>query len=81
MTPAAKWAILAVRTCGLFVASLAVWQMLGNLVGTYRDIDPSYLGYFVSSQLARPFCGIVVGAVLYAFSRPLGRLIARGLDK
>lgn len=81
MTPAAKWATLAVRICGLLVASLALWQMTGNICGTYRDIDPSYLGYFFSSQLARPFCGLVIGAILYALSRPLGRLIARGLDK
>lgn len=81
MNTVEKWATLAVRTCAILVAALAVWQILGNIAGTYRDIDPSYPGYYFSSQLARPFCGLLTAAILYALSRPLGRLLARGLDK
>ena len=80
MSPTVKWAVAAVRVCGLFVGSLAFWQMLGNIVGSLREIDPSYIGYYFSSQLARPFCGICVGGLIYLFSKPIGRLIARGLD-
>ena len=75
-----KWATIAVRVCGLLIASLALWQLLGNILGSYRDFDPSYLGYYFTSQLARPFCGLCVGLALVAFSRMLGRWIARGLD-
>jgi hypothetical protein len=81
MSPSEKWAILAVRICGLLVAALALWQAVGNVVGSLRDFDPSYVGYYFSTQLARPVCGIALGVILHIFSRPLGRLLARGLDK
>jgi len=62
----------------LFIAALALWQMAGNVLGSWRAIDPSYLDYYVSTQLARPFAGIVVGLILWLFSRPIGRLASRG---
>jgi len=80
MSPSVKWATLAVRICALLIAGLSLWQMLGNIVGTVREIDPSYLGYYFSSQMARPFCGICVGIILWLFSKPLGRLMSEGLD-
>jgi hypothetical protein len=81
MTPSVRWATLAVRISGLFVATLALWQMLGNILGTYRDFDPSYMLYYFTSQMARPTCGVVLGLMLWLLSRPFGRLLARGLDQ
>ena len=81
MSPSVKWATLAVRVCGLLVAVLALWQTVGNVLGTYRDFDPSYIGYYFASQIARPFSGLCIGLILLIFSRPLGRLLARGLDQ
>ena len=81
MPPSVRWAILAVRISGLFVATLALWQMLGNILGTYRDFDPSYILYYFTSQMARPTCGFILGILLWLFSRLFGRLLARGLEK
>jgi len=75
------WAKLATRVCGLFIAALGLWQMAGNVISTFRDIDPSYLGYYFSSQLARPLAGIIIGLLMWLLSRPIGKLLARGLDK
>ena len=81
MTPTAQRATLAIRIGAVLIATVAFWQMAANLAGTYRDIDPSYLGYYFTSQLVRPICGILTAILLYALSRILGKLIARGLDQ
>ncbi len=80
MSQNTRLAILGVRICALLIAGLGIWQMLGNIAGSFRDVDPSYLAYYFQSQLARPLCAVATGLILAALSRPLGRLLARGLD-
>jgi hypothetical protein len=73
----APHAVVAVRLVGVLVAALAFWQMVGNLIGSWRDFDPNYLGYYFASELARPLAGIATGALLWLFSGPIGRRAAR----
>ncbi len=80
MSQSAKLATLAVRSSALYIICLGIWQLLGNVADTFRDIDPSYISYYFQSQLARPLLGMLTGCVMWLLSRPLGRLVARGLD-
>jgi|GEM_PF-818407 hypothetical protein len=74
----APHAVVAVRLLGVLVAALALWQMAGNLIASWRDFDPSYLGYFFSSEVARPLAGLIIGMLLWLFSGPIGRRAVRG---
>lgn len=76
-TPAPH-AVVAVRLIGVLVAALALWQMAGNLIGSWRDFDPNYLGYFFAGEMARPLAGIATGALLWLFSGPIGRRASSG---
>ncbi len=67
--------IVGVRLVGLLVLSLALWQLLGNILSTWRDFDPSYLGYYVSSQLMRPLVGVFVGLGIMFAARPISKRI------
>lgn len=72
-------AILGVRLWALFFATLGLWLLSANLIESAGDFNPAYWGYFVVSQVARPLASIILGGLLCAFSRPLGRGLARGL--
>lgn len=74
-------AILAVRLLGLTLAGLGVWQLLGNLGQSWREFDPSYLGYFLMSECYRPGLAIALGLLLGATSRRWGTWLSRGLDE
>ncbi|WP_309386757.1 hypothetical protein [Cerasicoccus frondis] len=73
-------AILGVRLCALFLGVLGLWLLVANLIEGASDFNPTYLGYFVLTQVARPLSAIVLAALLWALSKPIGRLLGRGLS-
>lgn len=72
-------AILSIRLLALLFLAFAFWQGLVNLIETWRDFDPSYLGYFLENLLLRPVLAALVGALLWLFSRPLGKWLGGDL--
>ena len=58
-------AILAVRLFGFVLAG---------------EFDVVYLREFLLARIVTPVAAIVIGALLWALSRPLGRLLGRGLE-
>lgn len=75
--PATPAAVVGVRLTGLLISSVAVWQLMGNVLDTWRDFNPSYLGYYFTSQLLRPLLGLAIGGVLLCAGRRIGRWIGR----
>lgn len=73
-------AILGVRLCALFFGALGLWLLVANLVESFSEFNPSYLGYFLLSQVARPLAAIVLGLLLWLLSKPVGKLLGRGLS-
>ncbi len=73
------FAILAVRWLALGFIASGCCLLLGNLLDSYREFDPTYLWYYVQQQLLRPFLVLLTGLSLWLFSRPLALLLVRGL--
>jgi len=73
-------AILAVRLLGLFWLVAGLWMLVANVIESATEFNPSFVGYYLQSQLLRPLLAVGVGLLLFIFSRPLGRRLARGLD-
>ena len=75
--PPAAPAVVGVRLMGLLIAAVAFWQLLGNVLDTWRDFDPSYAGYYFGNQLLRPVLGLAIGAVLMLGARWIGKRAGR----
>jgi hypothetical protein len=75
-----RQALLLVRLLALCGVGVNFAQLLANLVQSFDAFNPSYAGFFVQQQLARPLVGIVLALAIAAFSRPLARLLARGIE-
>jgi len=73
-------AILAVRLLGLFWLVAGLWMLAANVIESATEFNPSFIGYYLQSQLLRPLLAVGVGLMLFIFSRRLGRRLARGLD-
>jgi hypothetical protein len=73
-------AILGVRLLGLFWMVAGLWMLAANVIESATEFNPSFLGYYLQSQVLRPVLAILAGVILGMFSRRLGRRAARGLD-
>lgn len=73
-------AVLGTRLCALFFGVLGLWLLAANLVESASEFNPSYLVYFLLSQVARPLILIVLAFTLWLLSKPIGRLLGRGLE-
>lgn len=73
-------AILAIRVIGVLLVVLGLWQLIANIIESIREFDPTYWWYYVQSELLRPLLGIFIGKLLYWFSKPMGALLAKGLE-
>ncbi len=73
-------AALAVRIIALLIFSIGLWQLIANILGSISEFDPAYLDYYISSQLLHPILGLIFACLLYTFSSPIAKLLARGLD-
>ena len=73
-------ATLAVRLLGLIWITAGLWMLAANAIESAKEFNPSFIGYYLLSQALRPVLAVAVGLGLWFFSRPLGRLIARGLE-
>lgn len=73
-------AILGVRLLALLFGALGMWLLTANLLESFSEFNPSYLGYFILSQVARPLVSVVIGLALWALSKPIGKLVVRGLS-
>ncbi|MFP4282773.1 MAG: hypothetical protein ACLFU2_09140 [Opitutales bacterium] len=69
---------LGVRLVAVWLLFHALWRLLANLAEAVPEFDPSYLGFFVRTQLLSPLIGLALGAFLFALAPALGRLLARG---
>lgn len=75
-----RHALLLVRLLALAGSLACLAVLLGNLAQSYDSFNPSYAGFFFKQQLARPLIGLALFLLTGVCSRPLARLIARGLD-
>ena len=75
-----RQALLLVRLLALCGVVVNLASLLANLVQSFDAFNPSYAGFFVKQQLARPLVGIAVSLSLAGFARPLARLLARGTE-
>lgn len=80
MNSTTAYAILGVRLCALFFLLLGLWLLVANLIEGASDFNPSYLGYFLLTQVVRPALAMLLGLVLWVLSKPMGRLLAHGLS-
>lgn len=93
-TPAKKWAcncitttllmyryaLLLLRLIALVGLLVNAATLLANIAQSYDTFNPSYAGFFVKQQLARPVVGLVLSLAVMVCARPLARLIARGTE-
>jgi hypothetical protein len=75
-----RHALLLVRLLALVGVLVSLTTLLANLVQAYDTFNPSYAGYFFKQQLARPFVGLGLSAMVALCARPLARLLARGTE-
>ena len=75
-----RQALLLVRLLALCGVAVNLATLLANLLQSYDAFNPSYIGFFVKQQLARPLVGIVLSLTIAGFARSLARLLARGTD-
>lgn len=73
-------AILWVRILGLALIVVSTWQLLGGLVASVGELDPTYFGYFFQKVLAGPLIGLFLGVLLVGAGRAIGRRLARDLE-
>jgi hypothetical protein len=73
-------AVLAVRLLGLFWLVAGLWMLAANVIESATEFNPSFIGYYLQSQMLRPLLAAGAGLLLIFFSRPIGRRLARGLD-
>lgn len=73
-------AILAVRLFGFVLLVVGAWQLAGRGAELAGEIERVYLREFLLARVVTPVAAIAIGALLWAAARPLGRLLARGLD-
>jgi len=73
-------AVLAVRLLGLFWLVAGLWLLAANVIESALEFNPSFIGYYLQSQVLRPLLAMGLGLLLIFFSRRLGRWLARGLD-
>lgn len=64
--------LLALAGLAWFTAAL-----LANVLQTWDTFAPSYWGYYLQQQLARPLIGLAVSTVLLLAARPLARWLSR----
>ncbi|MCC5835950.1 MAG: hypothetical protein JJU20_14585 [Opitutales bacterium] len=64
------------------VAVLGIWWgsylLLANLIDSYRDFDPSYLGYFFGQVLLRPLLLLLWSSLLWVLAPRIGRILNNG---
>ena len=75
-----RQALLLVRLLALCGVSVNLATLLANLAQSFDAFNPSYAGFFVKQQLARPLVGIALSLAIAGLARPLARLLARGTD-
>jgi hypothetical protein len=73
------WATLGVRGFGLVMIVLGGWQLLARLAELIGTFETVYLADFLLARMVTPAVSLTVGIVLWAASRPLGRVLARRL--
>jgi len=73
-------AILAVRLLGLFWLVVGLWMLVANIIESATEFNPSFVGYYLQSQMLRPLLAMGLGVLLIILSKKLGRWLARGLD-
>lgn len=73
-------AVLGVRLCALFFGVLGCWLLAANIVESLSEFNPSYLTYFLISQVVRPALAMALSLFLWALSKPIGKLLGRGLS-
>ena len=63
-------------------AVLAFWWasylLLVNLIDSYRDFDPSYLGYYFGQVLLRPLLLLLWSSLLWLLAPRIARTVHRG---
>lgn len=74
-------AVLAVRLLGLFWLAAGLWMLAANVIESITEFNPSFIGYYLESQALRPLLAMGAGLLLLFLARPLGRMLARGLDE
>ncbi len=71
----------SVRILRIF-AVLGIWWatylLLANLIDSYRDFDPSYLGYFFGLVLLRPLLLLLWSSLLWILAPRIGRILDTG---
>jgi hypothetical protein len=73
-------AVLAVRLLGLFWLVAGCWMLAANIIESALEFNPSFIGYYLQSQMLRPLLAMGLGLLLIILSKKLGRWLARGLD-
>ncbi|MFA6959288.1 MAG: hypothetical protein WC205_00890 [Opitutaceae bacterium] len=76
-----RQALLLVRVLALAGFLLSLATLLANVVQSYDTFNPSYAGFYLKQQLARPLVGIGLALVVALLAPPLARLLARGTEE
>lgn len=79
--PMYRQALLLVRVLALAGFLLSLATLLANVVQSYDTFNPSYAGFYLKQQLARPLVGIGLALVVALLAPPLARLLARGTEE
>jgi hypothetical protein len=70
-------ALTALRLAAVLGLLISLSVLLANLTQTWDTFNPSYWGYYLQQQLARPLIGLGLALITLLFARPLARWIAR----
>lgn len=71
---------LGLRLLALYFVLEGLWQLATNLLASFAEFDPNYLGFYFRSQLASPLLGVLLGVAVFLLSGRLARWIL-GADR
>jgi hypothetical protein len=72
-SPTPAHARLGVRLLGLFFLLQGFWQLSTNLLASFPEFDPNYLGFYFRSQMLGPLVGMGLGLLLWGLGGWLSR--------
>ena len=73
--------IIAVRLVALVFMIVGAWMLLGNLIETLPDFNPTYTDVYLKTQVLRPILAIGIGFFIYVTSFIFAGLLTRGLER
>ena len=71
--------VILVRLIGFVFVVWGLWSLLANIAQTYHQVDWIYFDLFFVSRIIPPLLAIIMGKIIWWFSRRIARVFFHGL--